>query len=447
MEPVDLTKSNQKAKRHWHGKHSIVRISTIVASVAVVATVALRLYFTGYFVNDVQTPLTMKLSEQQLPPAITLPQQPSWYEFTIQKNDTLLDLLTKNNIKREDVFALLNLPRAKKYLNKLQPNHQLKLSIDEEGYLQEFMYEIKPTEVLMIERGKTGFTVNIEEMPLDTRLVYNMGYIDSTLYHAGKKYSLPAKIVLELEQILGWQIDFNRDIRPGDQFKIIYKKHFVGKQEVSTGNIVAVEFVNKGNKYQAIRFTAPNGATGYYTPEGNSLQKAFLRTPVDYTRISSPFNPDRMHPILKIRRPHLGVDLAAPYGTPVKAAGDGVVTLAGHDGGYGIAVIIDHGNEITTLYAHLRRIANTIHKGKAIKQGDILGYVGSTGLASGPHLHYEYRVNNQHKNAMTVKLPLAKPVDKAYRSKFAAQATTLLAQLDKYSQTQLAEVEGTKANA
>jgi murein DD-endopeptidase MepM/ murein hydrolase activator NlpD len=440
MEQADRTQKFRQGKRHWHGKHSVIRITTLVASIVIVTTIALRLYLIGHFVHDVQR-VEPILVEKTPPPAITLPPQPSWHEFIIKKGDTLLALLSHYKIQREDVIAILNLPRAQTFLNNLQPKHQVKFSIDDEGHLQEFMYQIKPTKALIIQRGQSGFSVQFKEQPLETQLVYRFGTIDRTLSHAAKKYHLPQKIVMELEQILGWKVNFNRDIRPGDQFKIIYQQHFVGDQAISIGNIVAIEFINKGTTYQAVRFTAPDGKTGYYTPEGKSLQKAFLRFPVEYTRISSPFDPHRLHPILNTRRPHLGVDLAAPYGTPVKASGDGKISLAGLNGGYGNAVIIDHGNQITTLYGHLRRIAKGLKKGAHVKQGEVIGYVGSTGLATGPHLHYEFRINNQHQNAITVKLPPSQPVDKAYQAEFNVIAAKRLAQLDNYSKIQVAEVK------
>ncbi|NHA14229.1 peptidoglycan DD-metalloendopeptidase family protein [Thioalkalivibrio sp. XN279] len=236
---------------------------------------------------------------------------------------------------------------------------------------------------------------------------------------------------MRLAGIYAWDIDFALEIRRDDWFAVVYEEIWQDGAKLRDGEIVAAEFSNQGRSFRAVRFPDEDGRASYYTPEGDSMRKAFLRAPVDFTRVSSNFNPNRLHPVLKTKRPHRGVDYAARTGTPIMAAGDGKVISAGTQGGYGKTVVLQHGGNVTTLYAHMSRIGSNAKVGRRVKQGDIIGYVGATGLASGPHLHYEYRVNGVHKNPRTVDLPKAEPVPAARRAEFAAAVAPLIAELDR----------------
>jgi murein DD-endopeptidase MepM/ murein hydrolase activator NlpD len=219
------------------------------------------------------------------------------------------------------------------------------------------------------------------------------------------------------------------DIREGDQFTLIYEELWQGGEKLPDGNILAAEFVNQGESFRAVRFEDSSGRVDYFFPDGKSVRKAFVRAPLSFSRVSSNFNPKRRHPKLNTIRAHRGVDYAAPSGTPIKAAGDGKIIHRGRKGGYGNVVILQHGGNITTLYAHMSRFSKA-RMGSRVRQGDIIGYVGATGLATGPHLHYEYRRNGVHLNPRTVKLPDAKPIDPAYLADFEKVAGPLLHQLD-----------------
>jgi murein DD-endopeptidase MepM/ murein hydrolase activator NlpD len=220
------------------------------------------------------------------------------------------------------------------------------------------------------------------------------------------------------------------DLRDGDHFTAVYEEVYQNGQKLRDGDILAAEFVNDGNTYRAVRYVTDSGETGYYTPQGKPMRKAFLRTPVDFTRISSTFNPHRMHPILNRIRGHMGTDYAAPMGTPVHAAGDGRVSFEGRRGGYGNAVMLVHTASIATLYGHMSRFASNLRVGAHVQQGEIIGYVGMTGLATGPHLHYEYLVNGVHKDPQTVNLPLADPLRALDMRHFQDQTLPLLGKLD-----------------
>jgi murein DD-endopeptidase MepM/ murein hydrolase activator NlpD len=244
---------------------------------------------------------------------------------------------------------------------------------------------------------------------------------------------------MELAQIFGWDIDFALDIRKGDQFRVLYEEKYLDGEKIGEGNILAAEFTNNGDTFAAVRYTDSNGDTNYYTPDGRSMRKAFLRSPVDFRRISSGFKRERYHPVLGVKRPHRGTDYAAKTGTPIKASGDGKVIWRGTKGGYGKTIIIQHGGNITTLYAHMSKYNSKVTSGSRVKQGQTIGYVGMTGTATGPHLHYEFRLNGVHKNPVTVKLPDAQPIANKELAKFKADTSQLIAELQMKAVEQLAD--------
>ncbi|MGR9117181.1 MAG: peptidoglycan DD-metalloendopeptidase family protein [Gammaproteobacteria bacterium] len=266
-----------------------------------------------------------------------------------------------------------------------------------------------------------------------------LGTIHSSLFLDGKEAGLPDKVIMQLADIFAWDIDFALDIKENDSFAVLYEKLYIGDEEVGTGKILAAEFVNEGKIYKAVRYEDKQGHANYFTPEGHGMRKAFIRTPVDFARISSPFNLKRKHPILNRIRAHKGVDYAAKTGTPIKCTGDGKIIFQGRQSGYGRVIIVQHGKRYSTLYAHLSKFNKHYKKGSSIKQGDIIGYVGQSGLASGPHLHYEFRVDGQHRNPLTVKLPNSAPVDQSLLADFKATTQPLLAQLDQVRGTMLAQ--------
>jgi murein DD-endopeptidase MepM/ murein hydrolase activator NlpD len=263
------------------------------------------------------------------------------------------------------------------------------------------------------------------------------GVIDSSLFEAVAKAGAHDQTALALAEIFGWDIDFVLDIQRGDSFTVTYEQLQQDGSYVGDGAILAASFVNQGHEFRAVRYVAPDGTAAYFSPEGRSLRKAFLRAPVEFSRVSSRFNLARKHPVLNTIRAHKGVDYAAPTGTPVRAAGDGRIRFRGGKGGYGNVVEIDHANGVTTVYGHMSRFA----KGQAVRsrvtQGEVIGYVGMTGLATGPHLHYEYRVRGVFKNPQTVDLPAAEPIDASLRADFERQSAPLLAALQPGRKEQL----------
>jgi murein DD-endopeptidase MepM/ murein hydrolase activator NlpD len=264
---------------------------------------------------------------------------------------------------------------------------------------------------------------------LDAYPVYREGTIESSLFEAAADADIPEDVIMNLVGIFGWDIDFSLDIRRGDRFGIVYEELYRDDVKIRSGRILAARFINNGKTYRAVLYTDPEGNSDYYSPDGKSMRKAFLRSPVEFSRISSRFSNKRWHPILSKWRSHKGVDYAAPRGTPVKAAGDGKVIHVGTQGGYGRLVVIRHGGRYTTAYGHLNGYARGIRVGAKVKQGQIIGYVGSSGLATGPHLHYEFRVNGVHRNPLTVKLPEAEPVQPSYLADFEENTRIYLSML------------------
>lgn len=380
-------------------------------------------------------------------PAITTPvakpepvKQENWLRIEIRSGDNLTTLFKKAGLGANEMYPMLNGIKPDRTLDRLMPGDQLEFLL-EEGQLTKLRYVKSPLLSTLIAKNDQGYSVKKIKRTPETRQIFRQGTIDQSLFLAGQEAGLSQSKIMELAGIFGWDVDFVLDIRKGDSFRVIYEELLLDGKVIKDGNIVAAEFTNQGKTFQAIRYTDSEGHSNYYTPEGDSMRKAFLRTPVDFARISSRFNPNRKHPIFKTSRPHRGVDYAAPTGTPIKSSGDGKVIYAGTKGGYGKVVIVQHGQKYTTLYAHMSRIKPGMKRGLRVSQGQIIGYVGSTGYATGPHLHYEFRVNGAHRNPLTVPLPQASPLPKQELAKFNPLATEMLAQLDTYTQTRLASAQ------
>lgn len=380
-------------------------------------------------------------------PARTLSQleeEPEWdkttvHAITIQRGDTVAKIFQQHGLSHQDVHFVVNASKDAKRLNKLTPGRTLRLSMDALDTLQHVEYPIDDTRLLRVSQNSKGHWYSeIRPMDIETRVAFADGLIKDSFYLSGKKAGLNDGLIMALADLFAWDIDFIMDIRPGDHFRVLYEERFLHGEPLGAGQIVAASFSSQGKTYEAIRFTDASGNVGYYTPDGQNIRKAFLRTPVKFTRISSKFDLNRKHPVLHKIRAHKGVDYAAPHGTEVKATSDGKVTFAGVNGGFGNVINLQHGQRYTTVYAHLSRFAKGISAGKMVKQGQIIGYVGSTGLATGPHLHYEVRVDGTHQNPLTVQLPQADPIPNERLAVFKSLAKQQLALLDSHGRVMLA---------
>jgi murein DD-endopeptidase MepM/ murein hydrolase activator NlpD len=354
--------------------------------------------------------------------------RPSTSEVVVGRNDTLDRIFRRLQLSLADLAALRDLPGLKEDIDRLKPGEELTLRHSGSEVVG-FTRRLNLAQTLNVTRSASGFQAKVIDNPLETHTRTVSGSIDSSLFEAMIQAGAHDQTTLALADIFAWDIDFVNDIQPGDSFTVTYQEVYEKGKYLQDGPILAARFVNQGREYLAVRYVAPNGHAGYYTPDGRSLRKAFLRAPLQFTRVSSPFSLHRRHPILNLIRAHKGVDYAAPIGTPVRAAGDGRVIFAGRKGGYGNLIELDHSRGITTVYGHLSRFAHGIRPGRRVEQGEVIAYVGMTGLATGPHLHYEYRVNGVYKNPQTVKLPEAVPIDDTLRADFIAKTAPLLAML------------------
>ncbi len=355
--------------------------------------------------------------------------------LTIRSGDTMERLFRKNNLDLGHLMSIAELDEAKTRFRRIKPGDVFEVTHDGRDVVSLYS-ELGLTSALQIERQESGFAAEIIDRPIEIRKRMAYGVINSSLFESGAEAGLSDKVIMNIAGIFAWDVDFVLDIRQGDNYYVQFEEIWQDGEYVADGEIIAAEFNNNGRTIQAIRFIDDNGHTDYFTPTGDSVRKAFIRAPVDFTRISSNFNPNRKHPILNRIRAHRGVDYAAPRGTPIKASGDGKVIFRGTKSGYGKTVILQHGGNITTLYAHMNSYVLKVGVGTRVKQGQTIGFVGKTGLATANHLHYEYRLNGVHRNPRTVALPDAEPIDAQYRDKFMASAAPILKELEQFKSTQ-----------
>lgn len=358
-----------------------------------------------------------------------------WQIEQVRQDDTLESLFRRMNIRDEDAIKFLMLsPDAHALNTQLLPGHTVETKTNAQGKLLYLEYELDAENILVAGLTSGGYVVATKKLLMESQQVLKSAVIRDTLFGATDDAGIPDQIAIQIAEILSSEIDFYQDLRQGDRFHVIYEAFYNAGEMMKTGNVLAVEFVNNGNTYQAVRFGDASGKYAYYTPDGKSLHKTFLRSPLEYTRISSSFSAGRYHPILQRIKAHRGVDMAAPTGTRVKASGDGKVAFMGKKGGYGNVVILNHPNGISTVYGHLSRFSDAIRKGDVVNQGDIIGYVGMTGLATGPHLHYEFLVNGNHRDPMKVALPNSVPINDNFKSEFNAHSINMLAKLEMLKQ-------------
>ncbi|RFA31473.1 hypothetical protein CAI21_02380 [Alkalilimnicola ehrlichii] len=368
--------------------------------------------------------------ELAIEPAVAGELDESWEVITVRSGDSLAAIFNRMGLSPRTLHNIMATGEPAKSLRRIFPGDEIRFRIVD-GDLLGIRYAVDESVTLHVDwEEEAGFTTNLVANPLETHVTHASAVINSSLFLAGRSAGLNDRLIMELAGIFGWDIDFALDIRAGDRFSVVYEELHRDGEKVRTGNIIAAEFVNRGRTVRAVRFEYPDGRADYFSPDGRSMRKAFIRSPVDFRRISSGFNPNRLHPIHGTRRPHRGVDYAAPTGTPIKAAGDGRIVHLGWKGGYGRTIVIQHGTRYSTLYAHMSRYANNLSAGSRVRQGQVIGYVGQSGLATGPHLHYEFLVDGVHRNPVTVELPDAEPIAQEYRAQFEAQTAPLVAKLD-----------------
>lgn len=365
-----------------------------------------------------------------------------WQVDQVRRDDTLSSLLNRLNITDPQSLNFLRYHAdASPLSSQLRPGRAIHAETNDLGELIQLEYEIDSTNILVVERTDDGYHAFKTEVALDTLATLKSAEVTSSLFAATDGANIPDQIAIQMAEIFSSEIDFHTDLRKGDRFNVVYESQYKDGQLVKTGLVLAADFTNQGKTYRALMYRNPEGQVQYFTPEGKSLHKSFLRSPLEFSRISSGFSMGRFHPVLQRMRAHKGVDFAAPTGTRIKASSDGVVSFIGNKGGYGKVIILKHQNNMSTLYAHLSRFTPGLRKGQRVSQGQIIGAVGMTGLATGPHLHYELLVNGRHVDPMKIALPTAASIAPKYRAHFLASSAPLVAQLDLLSTSKLASAE------
>jgi len=335
----------------------------------------------------------------------------------VKEGENLSLIFEKYQVSLNNTYKIFRKDKSDAVKNIL-PNDRLEfIFLGEE--LQEIRIHKGPLLSYQIEVFPQILIKRIDKKPVLLNS-FRTGVIESSFYLAGLKNDIPESVIMDLAYIFGWDIDFVFDIRVGDRFKILYETPFVDGQQIENGSILFAEFYNQNNRYTAIRYKGKNKKWEYFNEFGGSLEKAFLRAPLDFAYVSSHFNPNRRHPILNTIRAHNGVDYAAKRGTPIRATGEGIIQSVGWKSGYGRTIVIRHGGEITTLYAHLEKYHPSISKGLKISQGQTIGYVGDSGLATAPHLHYEFRIGEKRTDPLKVALPSASPLAQSKMNQFQA---------------------------
>ncbi|MGH8378087.1 MAG: M23 family metallopeptidase, partial [Gammaproteobacteria bacterium] len=322
--------------------------------------------------------------------------------LTVHSGGTLGWLFAVNHLSRTDLHAIMALGGDTERLKRIRVGQIITISHDADGRILGLSMKLDDAHTLEVAKTAGGYQASVADIPTETSVAYAHGVIENSLFDAAGRAGLSDPVTMQLIHLFGWDIDFAHDIRSGDSFTVLYQKIHRQGEPVTDGPILAAEFVTPVKTYRIVRFTDPSGHTDYYTPDGRSVRKALLRAPVAYTRISSGFSLHRMNPVLHIMRPHYGVDYAAPTGTPIKAAGDGRIVFEGHKEGFGRCVIIKHGGGFSTLYAHMSHFRNGLHAGSRVKQDQVIGYVGMSGEATGPHLHFEILEDGVPRNPRTV---------------------------------------------
>jgi murein DD-endopeptidase MepM/ murein hydrolase activator NlpD len=387
----------------------------------------------------VDIPLEISSNSQETKPLKLIDTTSKWMSVSVGKGDNLSLIFKRIGLSPQAVHKIITLDKNSKLLKNLKPGEAISYQLDKNNQLLVLKYTIDLQNTLLISRSnlssnKLEYKSEIIIKTIELRTAYISGIITDSLFMSGKRAGLTDTLVINLANIFDWDIDFILDIRKGDSFSVLYQEKYLEGEMIGNGDIIAAEFINQGDAYKAVRYKDSKDNVSYYTPNGLSMRKAFLRAPIKFSYISSGFKLRRFHPIQKRWKAHRGIDYRAKTGTPIRAAGDGKIISSSYNKFNGKYVFIQHGQGIVTKYLHMSKRA--VSRGKRVKQGQVIGYVGTTGMSEAPHLHYEFLVNGIHRNPRTVKLPKAHPISKKEKSNFLLTTKDLVTQLETRKQIQ-----------
>jgi murein DD-endopeptidase MepM/ murein hydrolase activator NlpD len=411
-------------------KSLFLGMTSAIAASASYALITPRNLEVPVSINAIATPSIYDATADFLSDTTPQIQYPLTVDYKIKPNENLSTIFEKFELDKTTLYTITHANEVGQDFADLDVGKTLEIKINAPGELEYLIYKKDAINTLIATRSDDGFDVKMISAPIEREIATVQGTIQNSLFLDAKQAGLPDKLIMKLADIFAWDIDFAQNLKDGDQFTVVYEKFLVEGKQVYTGDIVATEFVNKGKAFSAIRYKDKEGKVTYYTPQGKVMRKTFLTSPVDFVHISSYFNLHRRHPILNTIRAHKGVDYAATTGTPVKTVGDGKIVFRGTQHGYGNVIIVQHGEKYTTLYGHLSRFQANQTVGSSVGQGEVIGYVGQTGLATGPHLHYEFRIDGVHQNPLTAHLPDSLAASKDFLAEFKAQTQPFIDKLN-----------------
>jgi murein DD-endopeptidase MepM/ murein hydrolase activator NlpD len=394
--------------------------------------------------NEISRALNQNVLEEITLPAaiqVTGSKDVFWRTERVQRGDTITELLRRLNVDDIAASDYLRNDRSAESLHQLSPGKDIQAETRADGSLISLRYLNNSGNQVIIEKKDDSCTTRTLSAQTEMRTLMRTGNINSTLFAATDTAGLPDVAASQLADIFSGDIDFHRDLRKGDKFSVIYEMNYSNGEPLSTGKILAAEFINQGRQYRALYFATDKNHGSYFSPDGRSMRKAFLRSPIEFSRVSSGFKLSRFHPVLNKWKAHKGVDYAAASGTKVKVTADGIISFVGKQGGYGNVVMVNHQGRYSTVYGHLSRFASGLHRGQRVTQGEIIAYVGQTGLATGPHLHYEFKINGQQHDPLRVALPDARPIRAAQKTQFQMATASINNRLSMLSGNHLAKLD------
>lgn len=422
----------RKLKLRWFVTLSTLPLLAVVSAFGIIPQSELGFAFNQNVVEDIALPVvTQDTGSTDI----------FWRTERVQRGDTIAELLRRLNVDDINASNYLRSNKAAESLNRLSPGKDIQAETRADGSLVSLRYINNSGGQVIIEKKGDGFNTRTLNAQIEKRVFMRTGEISSTLFTATDAANLPDATANQLADIFSGDIDFHRDLRKGDKFSVIYEMNYSNGVPVSSGNILAAEFINQGHQYRALYFEMTKNIGNYFSPDGKSMRKAFLRSPIEFSRVSSGFKLSRFHPVLNKWRAHKGVDYAAATGTKVKVTADGTIDFVGKQGGYGNVVIVNHQGRYSTVYGHLSRFASSLHRGQRVTQGEIIAYVGQTGLATGPHLHYEFKINGQQHDPLRVALPDARPINAVQKEQFQAATSSINDRLSLLGGNQLAKLD------
>lgn len=422
----------RKLKLRWFVTLSTLPLLAVVSAFGILPQSQIGFVFKQNVAEEISLPATTPYTDNS---------DIFWRTERVQRGDTIAELLRRLNVDDIAASNYLRKDKTAESLHRLSAGKDIQAETRADGSLISLRYTNDSGSQVIIERKNDNFNTRTLSAQTEKRVFMRTGEISSTLFAATDAASLPDVTAIQLADIFSGDIDFHRDLRKGDKFSVIYEMTYSNGAAVSTGKILAAEFINQGHQYRALYFEAVQNQGNYFSPDGKSLRKSFLRSPIEFSRVSSGFTLSRFHPVLNKWRAHKGVDYAAATGTKVKVTADGTIDFIGQQSGYGNVVIVNHHGNYSTVYGHLSRFAGGMHRGQRVTQGDVIAYVGQSGLATGPHLHYEFKINGQHQDPLRVALPDARPINAAQKAQFQAATSSINNRLSLLSGNHLAKLD------